>query len=129
MSLTIKPSRLAVVLWLAMPALVPAQQPHAGQAGNAMPASPAATAPAAAKRTNGARAAGLYKSAFDDYRGFSDEPAVPWREANDRVGRIGGWRAYAREAQAAAPPEAAASRPGATAAPASKAGHGAHKPQ
>jgi hypothetical protein len=27
---------------------------------------------------------------------------LSWRDANDRVGRIGGWRAYAREAQSAA---------------------------
>ena len=26
-------------------------------------------------------------------------PTIPWREANDTVARIGGWRAYAREAQ------------------------------
>lgn len=37
----------------------------------------------------------------------ADKP-VPWRDANDTVGRIGGWRAYAREAQA---PEPAASVP------------------
>ena len=34
---------------------------------------------------------------------FRSEPPAPvqgWREANDRVGRIGGWRAYTQEAQA-----------------------------
>jgi hypothetical protein len=42
------------------------------------------------------------------------EPKPPtWREANDNVARIGGWRTYAREAQA---PEVAA--PAATASPA-----------
>jgi hypothetical protein len=35
---------------------------------------------------------------------------IPWREANERVGRIGGWRAYAREASSPAP-AAAASAP------------------
>ena len=72
-----------------------------------------------------ARAA--YRSAFEGYRGYGDEKPVPWREANDTVGRIGGWRAYAREAQGAAPPEGAASQPGAASAPATKDGHGAHK--
>lgn len=35
-----------------------------------------------------------------------DDAAIAWREANDTVTRIGGWRAYAREANepAAAPP-------------------------
>lgn len=28
--------------------------------------------------------------------------AVTWRDANDEVGRLGGWRAYARESQSAA---------------------------
>jgi len=30
-----------------------------------------------------------------------DVAAVPWREANDTTARIGGWKAYAREAQPA----------------------------
>jgi hypothetical protein len=53
-----------------------------------------------------------YRSAFDDYKRHRDEPLIPWRQANDAVGRIGGWRAYAREAQGTPPPEAAASTPG-----------------
>lgn len=40
-----------------------------------------------------------FRSALEDYQPFSDEKLVPWREANDNVGRIGGWRVYAREAQ------------------------------
>jgi hypothetical protein len=40
-----------------------------------------------------------YRSAFSGYRGFADQPVAPWRESNDTVGRIGGWRTYAREAQ------------------------------
>lgn len=31
--------------------------------------------------------------------GPGDPPAIPWRDANQQVGRIGGWRAYAREVQ------------------------------
>jgi hypothetical protein len=45
-----------------------------------------------------------HRSAIADYRRLDGPaPPVPWREANDRVERIGGWRAYAREAQAPAP--------------------------
>jgi hypothetical protein len=39
-----------------------------------------------------------FDSVFDEYRKFDDQPVSSWREANDTVGRIGGWRAYAREA-------------------------------
>ncbi|MEO8204402.1 MAG: hypothetical protein ABI630_11080 [Betaproteobacteria bacterium] len=76
-----------------------------------------------------------YRSAFADYRPLDEAPVGDWRAANDEVGRIGGWRAYAREAQApdkptavpapasAAPPTAAP--PAAVPAPASG-GHGQH---
>lgn len=40
-----------------------------------------------------------YRSAFSAYRASGDDAVVSWREANDLVGRIGGWRFYAREAQ------------------------------
>jgi hypothetical protein len=40
-----------------------------------------------------------YRSTFDAYRAQRDVTLLPWREANDRVGAIGGWRFYAREAQ------------------------------
>jgi hypothetical protein len=54
-----------------------------------------------------------YRSAFEGYRGHQDEPLTPWRQANETVGRIGGWQAYAREAQAAASaPPASGSAPG-----------------
>lgn len=39
-----------------------------------------------------------YRSAFSNYRRY-DEQMVGWREANDTAARIGGWKAYAREAQ------------------------------
>ena len=47
-----------------------------------------------------------YESALSDYRRFADQPVGDWREANATVGRIGGWRAYARESQGSAPPAA-----------------------
>jgi hypothetical protein len=39
-----------------------------------------------------------YTSALATYQGYTDQAVQSWREANDRVGRIGGWRAYAKEA-------------------------------
>ena len=46
-----------------------------------------------------APASAPYKSAFEGYQAYSDEPMVNWKAANDEVARIGGWRAYARQAQ------------------------------
>ncbi len=69
------------------------------------------------------------RSAFEDYRRFADEPVADWRTTNDRVGRIGGWQAYAREAAAAAQAaSAAAARPAPAASAAPEGGHDAHHP-
>ena len=38
-----------------------------------------------------------YQSAFSHYHLFNVQPLLPWRENNDTVGKIGGWRFYARE--------------------------------
>ena len=80
-----------------------------------------------------------YRSSFSRYRGLGDDKPLSWREANDAVARIGGWRVYAREAQQpeSTPPatEAATSpKPGGTGMDASKPmpmppGHGVHKTQ
>ena len=62
------------------------------------------------------------------YRRLGEDKRIDWKEANETVNRIGGWRAYAREAQQ---PDSAASAPAGGAAPASAAGaapaHGGHK--
>jgi hypothetical protein len=63
-----------------------------------------APAPSAAGPSSAASAVALgsaltYRSTFEGYRGFAEQPVVSWREANDLVGRIGGWQAYAREGQ------------------------------
>ena len=39
-----------------------------------------------------------YSSVFKNYHGYREEAAASWLEANDTVGRIGGWRAYLEEA-------------------------------
>ena len=40
-----------------------------------------------------------YESAFEGYNPFEPERATNWIKANERVGSLGGWRYYAREAQ------------------------------
>ncbi|MDO8252322.1 MAG: hypothetical protein Q7T78_21765 [Rhodoferax sp.] len=52
-----------------------------------------------------------YESSFAQFRRIGDDKPVAWREANDAVARIGGWRVYAREAQQ--PDPAAAEKPSA----------------
>lgn len=41
----------------------------------------------------------VYRSAWSSYRPFTDEKVISWKDANDEVRRIGGWRAYLRESQ------------------------------
>ena len=40
-----------------------------------------------------------YRSVFSGYQKFGDEPVAPWSQTNATVEKIGGWRAYAKEAQ------------------------------
>ena len=48
--------------------------------------------------SNTASAVGLtYRSVLENYQPYSAQQVQPWRESNDNVGRIGGWRAYAKE--------------------------------
>ena len=73
-----------------------------------------------------------YESSFAQYRRLSDEKLISWRDANDTVARIGGWRVYAREAQQPDPAPAAKPAAAAPAAPPNQttkpmpAGHGGH---
>lgn len=82
-----------------------------------------------------------YESSFAQYRRLGEEKPVSWRDANDTVTRIGGWRVYAREAQqpdpapttaptfapAAAPAAKPADTPPATKPIPMPAAHGGHK--
>lgn len=85
--------RIALLgLLAALPAFAPAQvQPEPPPPGDV---SAARSAAAVTPR---------YQSPFDDYRAWQDEPAEPWREVNDRVGRVGG-HAGALKAEAEEPP-------------------------
>jgi hypothetical protein len=74
-----------------------------------------------------------YESSFSRYRRLEEKKPISWREANDRVARIGGWRVYAREAQQPDPAPAAkpagstpAAKPTELATP-MPAAHGGHK--
>jgi hypothetical protein len=97
-----------------------APKPAASSAAAVVPAAPASTSPMA------------YRSAFDGYKGLTDQPVQSWRESNDTVGRIGGWQSYAREGQGgpvagSAPPsetKGKANMPGMSEMPA---GHGGMK--
>jgi len=77
-----------------------------------------APAPIASAATQAAP--GEYRSAFEGYQPFNENKMVPWKEANDTVGQIGGWRAYAKEAAegqghgAHAAPAAGAAKPAAS---------------
>ncbi len=47
----------------------------------------------------------VYSSPFSGYRRYADGEVGPWRAVNDEVGRIGGWKVYARESYEAAEAE------------------------
>lgn len=44
-----------------------------------------------------------FSSVFDGYQPYSEEKPANWRQANDNMARIGGWRAYAKEAAEPSP--------------------------
>jgi hypothetical protein len=92
-------------------------------AGPAPAQGPASSASAAAA------AQAAHPSAFEGYRRFEAQPVTPWRESNDTVGRIGGWKVYAREAQQPGPaPAQPAAGPAANPAPAGAPAPGGGQP-
>ena len=68
-----------------------------------------------------------FNSAFAPYRRMGETPVGSWREANDTVTQIGGWRAYAREANT--PPAPAANAASGAVPKAPPPGHGHHAPK
>jgi hypothetical protein len=48
-----------------------------------------------------------FRSALDGYQPYTEEKIRSWKDANDTTARIGGWRAYAKEAQQGTAPDAA----------------------
>ena len=86
------PWAFAVCALLALPATA---QHHHHQHHHKPPAAAATPAPLP------------YASALQGYQPFADEKVRSWKESNATVGKIGGWRAYAKEA---AEPEAKSSQ-------------------
>ena len=84
-----RPFAIVLVAALSLPLLAHAQSGPAMPAGN--PARAESPAPATA-----------YRSPFANYRPHAAVTPGPWRGLNDEVARIGGWKAYAREAHEAA---------------------------
>jgi hypothetical protein len=81
------------------PLLVPLIFAAASQAQAQVPAQ------AQAQAQDGRANTPQYQSALQNYKPFADEKIVPWKQSNDTVREVGGWRAYAREAAQPADPE------------------------
>lgn len=84
-----------------------------------------ASSPAVAASTEVAVPAAQYRSAFEGYRPFREEPVADWRAVNEEVGRVGGHIGIMR------PPSGPAGRaesgqPPARGAPQAPTGHGHH---
>ena len=87
---------LVVSLW--------ATQANAQASASASAASPANLAPPATPEPTALPA---YRSALEGYQRYTEEKTVNWKDANDATARIGGWRAYAKEASQPQAPEGA----------------------
>ena len=99
-------------------AAVRAQRSHLGMlaltltltlaAATAAHAQPAAAAPLADPLDARAPVPALrFDSALAGYKRLGDVPVASWRESNETVNRIGGWRVYAREPALPEPAKAA----------------------
>ena len=73
-------------------------------AGAALPAFAQTSGSVSQSPAAGAPVELTYRSTFDAYQRFTEENVGPWRDANDTVGRIGGWRSYAKEGREPAVP-------------------------
>ena len=69
-----------------------------GMAAHAQPAAPPAAPP-----TPPTPQPLAFQSALQGYQPYTDDKIGNWKAANDTTARIGGWRVYAKEANAPAP--------------------------
>ena len=53
----------------------------------------------------------VYQSPFMGYRELGEDQTTAWKDANDTVRNIGGWKAYAKEAAEAAKASASKAKP------------------
>jgi len=81
--------------WLALLPLLAALSAIAQDAAPLRPAASSTSQPAVPGIVT-------FRSAFQDYQPFAEEEQVPWKDANETVRKIGGWREYAKEAAAPA---------------------------
>lgn len=96
--------------------------PPSWMAALAVLAAPASFAQNPALPSGPAGAVALeYRSTLDNYQRFTDEKVRSWKESNDTVGRIGGWREYARQSREPAAPSPAGTKPAGPTTPASPA--------
>lgn len=102
------PCLIGAALLLATASLAHAQG-AAGRSERPDPLDPQARVPAVG-----------HASALAGYRPLGEDKRLSWKQANETVNRIGGWRSYAREAQQPEP-AASAAAPRALPAPASSA--------
>ena len=101
---------LSLLHWAAASAAPPDALASTVPAAHA--ATPSANAASARQAASGTAFRLSHRSAFSGYTRHSDTPVGPWREVNDTVQRVGGWRAYAREAAAPGPAASAAGTAG-----------------
>lgn len=107
---------LSVIALLAATSLGHAQG-NPGRAERADPLDAKARVPAA-----------THASSLAGYRRLGEDKRIDWKEANETVNRIGGWRAYTREAQQPDPaPSAPAGRNPPAPAPGATSAHGSPK--
>lgn len=93
--LSIPATRLAALTALSL-MLSPLFPPGLATAQAQSPASPSQSMPPAAAANQPAPP--VFRSAFEGYQPYTEQKMAPWKQANDNVGQIGGWREYAKEA-------------------------------
>jgi hypothetical protein len=81
---------------------------------------------AAPPEPSGKSAPSGFTSVISDYQPYREQAVGDWKKANDEVGRIGGWRAYTREANEPSPSAPQGILPAPRAAPAPKDPHAGH---
>ena len=85
-----------LVLCVAVPAVAGAQS-----------AATAPLSPPSASQTPASQPS-AYRSAFEAYKPYTDEATGDWKALNATTAKIGGWRAYAKEARQPQAPDSAA---------------------
>ncbi|MBC7709446.1 MAG: hypothetical protein H7203_05265 [Rhizobacter sp.] len=114
---------------LAVTLLFTAYASHAQVVHGHSPASPLAANAVAGSMATPTDAPLAFESTLSRYKSMTDQKLGSWREANDTVMKVGGWRSYLKESQApdatTTPAQTPPLTPAIPAAPNPHAGHGA----